>query len=364
MYCIKTYIKMMKIVCIITSLLLLSACSGETTGRDVLMRQLRESVSDGSIMFGHQDDLMYGHGWIHSDQTADFSRSDVKESCGAFPAVYGMDLGGIETGSVTNLDGNTFDNMRASAIAHYKRGGVVTLSWHPRNPLTGGDAWDVSSAGVVESVLPEGSKHSMFMSWLSNAADFMESIKVDGHTIPLIFRPWHEHTGSWFWWGWNLCDTEQYKELWAMTYEYMVEKRGLNNLVWAYSPGAGGLTEEIFAERYPGDEMVDMLGFDCYQYATDQAYMEEMKSALDITLSFATEHGKLMAVTETGYEGVKNPRWWTEVLYPSIKDYPLSYVLVWRNACDIETHFYAPFAGHDSAEDFQKFSCLDKMKFL
>ena len=275
-----------------------------------------------------------------------------------------MDLGGIETGSVTNLDGNTFDNMRASAIAHYKRGGVVTFSWHPRNPLTDGDAWDVSSANVVESVLPGGSRHDLFMEWLSNAADFMESIQAGGRPVPLIFRPWHEHTGSWFWWGRDLCTIDQYKALWKLTYDYMVSERGLDHLVWAYSPGAGGLTDELFAERYPGDDMVDIIGFDCYQYASDEAYAYEMKQALDIIARFGKEHDKILAVTETGFESVKNPKWWTQVLYPSIQGYPVSYVLVWRNACDIDTHFYAPFKGHESAEDFKAFSGYDKIKFL
>ena len=56
-----------------------------------------------------------------------------------------MDLGGIEVDWPANLDKNLFDHMRAAAVAHHERGGIVTFSWHPRNPLTGGDAWDVSS---------------------------------------------------------------------------------------------------------------------------------------------------------------------------------------------------------------------------
>ena len=78
-----------------------------------------------------------------------------------------------------------------------------------------------------------------------------------------------------------------------------------------------------------------------------------MKNALDITKAFADEHGKLMAITETGHEGLKNPKWWTEVLYPVMKDYPVSYVLTWRNACDddMQHHFYAPFPGQESAEE-------------
>jgi len=91
-----------------------------------------------------------------------------------------------------------------------------------------------------------------------------------------------------------------------------------------------------------------------------------MKNALEVTVTFAAEHGKLMAVTETGYEGVKNPGWWTSVLYPVLKDYPVSYVLVWRNACDdnMQHHFYAPYPEHMSAEDFRTFSDLDAMMFL
>ena len=68
-----------------------------------------------------------------------------------------------------------------------------------------------------------------------------------------------------------------------------------------------------------------------------------------------------MAVTETGYEGVPSSDWWTKVLYESLKDYPVSYVLTWRNACDMEHHFYAPFPGHLSADDFNAFAALENI---
>ena len=342
------------------------SCSAPTPA-DTLMGRLEDLVEDGQIMFGHQDDYLYGHSWKIEDDAQKFVQSDVMASCGKYPAVFGMDLGGIEMGHPANLDKNDFDNMRSSAVAHHERGGIVTFSWHPRNPLTGGDAWDISSDQVVASILPGGEKHDLFMEWLARAADFMDSIRTaDGQAVPLIFRPWHEHTGSWFWWGQRLCTTQQYKDLWQMTYDYMVKERGLSQLVWSYSPGAGGLDSELFAERYPGDGIVDMVGFDCYQYGTDGQYMADMKNALDVTAAFAREHGKLMAVTETGYEGVKNPKWWTSVLYPVIKDYPVSYVLLWRNACDadMQHHFYATYPEHESTADFKAFSEMDKMMFI
>ena len=353
----------------IAALVAMTSCGGQQesaeTPADALMDRLAGLVEDGRIMYGHQDDLMYGHSWKLEDDASDFTQSDVYAVCGKYPAVYGMDLGGIEMDWTHNLDNNDFDNMRAAAVAHHERGGVITLSWHPRNPLTEGDSWDVTSDQVVVSILPGGEKHEYFMTWLEKAADFMESVKTaDGQAVPIIWRPWHEHTGSWFWWGQDLCTADQYKALWKLTYDYMVNERGLTNLVWAYSPGAGGLNDELFAERYPGDEIIDMVGFDCYQYGDNASYILDMKNALQVAERFAEKHGKLMAVTETGYEGVKDAEWWTSVLYESIKDYPVSYVLTWRNACDRPEHFYAPYPEHDSAEDFKAFADLEQMMFI
>lgn len=345
-----------------------SSESATITPADALLDRLETLVEQGKIMYGHQDSYMYGHSWKLEDDASDFSRSDVHSVSGRYPAVFGMDLGGIEVDWSHNLDKNDFDNMRASAVAHHERGGIVTFSWHPRNPLTGGDAWDVTSDQVVASVLPGGEKHEYFMGWLAKAADFLGSIKTaDGEAVPVIWRPWHEHTGSWFWWGQRLCTTEQYKALWQMTYDYMVKERGLDNLVWSYSPGAGELSSaEVYGERYPGDEIIDMVGFDCYCGTDYERYTNSMKNALDITKAFAEEHGKLMAITETGHEGLKNPKWWTEVLYPVMKDYPVSYVLTWRNACDddMQHHFYAPFPGQESADDFKAFAELEDIVML
>lgn len=362
----------LKPITILAAFLAITSCGGpqesDLTPAGALLGRLETLVDEGKIMFGHQDDYMYGHSWRLAPEATEYIQSDTYATCGQYPAVYGMDLGGIEMDWPKNLDSNPFEQMRASAVAHHERGGVITISWHPRNPLTEGNAWDVSSDKVIESILPGGEKHELFMSWLDKAADFLGSMKTaDGESVPVIWRPWHEHTGSWFWWGQNLCTAEQYKALWHMTYDYMVKERDLDNLVWAYSPGAGELSSvEVFGERYPGDEIINMVGFDCYQYSSNEVYVADMKKALDITKAFADEHGKLMAVTETGYEGIKDAKWWTEVLYPAIRNYPVAYVLVWRNACEehMQHHFYGPHPEHDSLEDFKTFAALDEIVLL
>lgn len=347
------------------AVLALVSCATRQTPAEALLDRLEALVEDGKIMYGHQDDLLYGNSWKLAQDATQFNRSDVYSVCGQYPAVFGTDLGGIELGNEASLDKNKFDHIRAAAVAHHKRGGFVTFSWHLRNPLTGGDSWDVTSTEVVASILPGGEKHKMFREWLKRAADFMESIKTeDGELVPIIWRPWHEHTGSWFWWGQEICTTEQYKALWKMTYDYMMVERGMTNLVWSYSPGAGGLTPELFEERYPGDDMVDMVGFDCYQYSTDEAYISDMRNALDITTAFAKNHNKIAAVTETGYEGIPSANWWTSVLYEVLKDYSVSYVLTWRNAWERAEHFYAPYPGQISAEDFKAFAALENVMMV
>ena len=338
-----------------------------------LADKLMWAAASRQIMYGHEDALLYGHSWSPEGARADgFDRSDVKEVCGDHPAVLGLDLGGIEMLANENLDNLYFNDIRDAAAAHYARGGIVTFSWHARNPLTGGDAWDVSSTQAVASVLEGGEKHRLFMDWLAAVGNFLESVTdAEGNPIPVIFRPWHEHTGSWFWWGRNLCTVKEYRALWQMTYDYLAVKRGMSNLLWAYSPNTG-IDEEVYMERYPSDDFVDILGFDCYESrgkeesieSANARYEQQLREALTFISRLGSEHGKIVALTETGFEGTPDPAWWTEVLLPAVSDFPIAYLLTWRNAWNIPTHFYAPYKGAASEENFIKFYDSPKTLFL
>lgn len=56
-------------------------------------------------------------------------------------------------------------------------------------------------------------------------------------------------------------------------------------------------------KKYPGDELIDVIGFDTYQFDRD-AYLAGMDRALSIIDSVGKAHNKVIAVTETGYEGI------------------------------------------------------------
>jgi len=146
-----------------------------------------KAATEKGIMFGHQDDLAYGTGWVYPD-----GESDVFKVASDYPAVYGMDLGHIELGSPVNLDSVPFEDMRTFARVIRARGGVITFSWHADNPLTDSSAWDISSDMAVASVLPGGVNHDKYKSWLDKLAAFFSSLTDDnGVAIPVIFRPYH-----------------------------------------------------------------------------------------------------------------------------------------------------------------------------
>lgn len=309
---------------------------------------------DKGVMLGHQDDLAYGIGWLDS---GDY-KSDVQMVTGDYPALFGWDLGHLELGEDCNLDGVPFEDMRRNIIWVDRNGGVNTFSWHLRNPLTLGDSWDISSKKVVWSILNDASTRRCYYEFLEKLAEFMLSLKREnGELIPVIFRPLHELSGSWFWWGRDLCTVDEYVALWRDTIDFLRAK-GVHNMLVSYSM-AGYKSVEQFTERYPGDDYVDIVGFDIYHYGTAKEYIEDMHIRSDIARAFALERGMIWAVCETGYETIPDKDWFTTVLLPGIEGKQCSHLLLWRNAQNRPNHFYASYPGHKSARDMKRFAKRD-----
>ncbi len=286
-----------------------------------------DTLRQHGYMYGHQDDPFYGTTWAYqADQ------SDTKLVTGDYPALMGFDLGGIEMGDDKNLDSVPFNLIRQEAIKHYLRGGIITFSWHPRNPLTGGNAWDVSDTTVVASLLPGGANEALFKTWTDRVITFLESLKSkEGRRIPFILRPWHEYNGSWFWWGAKNCTPAEYKALWNL-FQDRVQAVLPHNIVWSFSPNLqGDWTEAKFLERYPGNDRVSLLGVDAYQWGTEADFITQLTADLTFINQFAQKHQKIIALTECGYKNSPDSTWWTRVLKPMLDSYPLSYILPWRN---------------------------------
>ena len=300
------------------------------------------------VMFGHQDALFYGTTWKW-----EYGRSDVNDVCGDYPAVLGCELGGLELGNDKNLDGVPFDQMRQQIIAHYQKGGIVTISWHPYNPVTGKDAWH-TEGNAVKEVLPGGKETAKMELWHKRLATFFASLKDQkGNIVPVIFRPWHEMSGDWFWWGSKQCTPAQYVALFRLTFEAM-KHEGLSNLVWSYSPNAlTNDTPEHYFQFYPGDIYVDVLGIDLYQYGSSKEFIAQCQNEMSIMSIYAKKHNKLYALTEAGYRNTPDAKWYSSTLLPGIKGFAPVYVLLWRNAWDKAEENFGPAPEKACADDFR-----------
>jgi mannan endo-1,4-beta-mannosidase len=327
-----------------------------TPATRALLAHLVELARD-HVLFGHQDDLAYGVTWWDEP-----GRSDVRDVVGAYPAVFGWEIGRIEKGGAESLDRVPFDRIRDWILETHAFGAVNTVSWHADNPVTGGDSWDATPA--VPAILPGGSHHDAYVAWLYRVADFFLSLVTrDGELVPVVFRPFHEMSGGWFWWGAPHAAPDEYQRLWRFTVEHLRDRRGVNNLLWAYSTNSlQDFDNDHYWTWYPGDEYVDILGIDDYFTLQRPDGVTTLSADLAWLVEQAEARGKLPAFTETGYEGIPDPEWWTGKLLAALTAEPaarrVAWVLVWRNANaerDRPGHFYTPHPGHPSAADFVRF---------
>lgn len=342
-----------------TSTVTLHMVDGNATQKTkALYSELWKVESNGQIMFGHQDDLLYGRNWLLQD-----GRSDIKDVCGSYPAVFGVNFAPVMDGK--SLDYNDPNNvyLRKTILEAYSRGMVILACAHLNNPVTGGTAWDNSDTTVVSQILKSGSSVNIkFKGWLDNLANFLNNLKdANGNLIPVIFRPYHEYNHTWAWWSESDCSASEFVDLWRFTVDYLKDTDNVHNVIYAVSPQFDGPTSaQSMLVRWPGDNYVDFIGLDIYNGANVTAFATDVQDLE--TLS--KEKNKPVGVTETGVQGLVksggtpyNDYWTTGILNPIIGA-KISMVVVWRNKYDPShqgDEFYAPFKGQSSSPDFVTF---------
>ena len=312
-------------------------------------------IAAKGFMFGHHDDLWYGRYWYNEPD-----KSDTKAVCGDYPGVFSADMGAI----MDNRHNDAENAIRRRVIIEaYDRGEVITMCCHLNNPHTGSTAWDNSSNEVVKSILTEGhATREKYLQWLDRCADFANNLRgSDGKLIPIIFRPYHEHTNDWSWWG-SKCTTEQeFIDFWRFTVKYLRDTKGVRNFIYANSPQLdrdyGSGTKDVLLFRWPGDDYVDFLGMDCYDYGWTSAFKKNIETISAISL----EKKKPCGVTESGCEGfrdkTKYKSYWTDHILRAALNQRLSMIVMWRNKYvgtnESDDHYYSIYPGHWLEDNFR-----------
>ncbi len=412
-----------------------------------LYEKLR-AIEGKKLMFGQQDTFAVGV-TFEANKPENLGKSDIYAGVGKYPAVAGFDIGHLEvyytaerdpefaklipgkdrTGGDfergMNIDNMSFDAMREEIRYAYEQGCIVTLSWHSVNPLTAGEygpanrSWEES---VIRDVLPGGKLHDRYNLYLDSFIEYNATLlDSEGKQIPYIFRPYHEHSGDWFWWcidstenpndgtawsgnGGRLNEPEDYAALYRYTVQYLWE-HGVHNLLYCVCPDRSRLPYENLKEKwmegYPGDDVIDLFGMDNYMDARQGSHPEGGKKqferfvgSMETLVELAEEHGKMAALTEMGLpnEAVlqeagldsRSPytEWFLKGVQSNEQTKKLLYGLVWRSGFRSEdadpcgVYRYEPNDPEDYSkgfkaiyqyslkDDFKKFAEHDAVYFV
>ena len=344
---------------------------------------LKGVTADDKVLFGHQND---------NSRTVAGGESDTKDMTGSYSAVVAYDtlaLVGSELG-VSMEEG--YASTLASAKAAAEEGAIISLSTHMPNFNTmwyegnkdyseyGFDSSKDLARNCAENSLPGKKCNALYTGYL----DIIVQFAKDMEGTPIIFRPLHENNGGWFWWG-SSTTAETYKALYRYTVEYL-QKNGVHNFIYEYSPNGPFESEEDFLQRYPGDEYVDIFGFDYYDdCSVGSEYSDTFEKNLDasckIISKLAEERGKVAVIAEAGVRVTKedgsseglleegNPitgKGWYEMVNDVAKANDIAYFLVWANFSN--QNFYVPYIVedgrcHELGPDFIDFYNSDSSVF-
>lgn len=187
----------------------------------------------------------------------------IKNLTGDYPALLGLDMMNY-TPSRTAFGASS--SAVEKAIEFANKGGIITFCWHWNAPTeylnstaNSRDGWwggfytKSSKFDIAKVMNGQDAKGKKLLDRdIKEIAKQLKRLEKAG--VPVIWRPLHEASGGWFWWGAQGPDA--YKKLWKYLYNELTNTYGCNNLIWVYNGQS--------ADWYPGDEYVDIVGEDIY----------------------------------------------------------------------------------------------------
>lgn len=213
--------------------------------------------------------------------------TEVHDRTGQWPAILGVDYAG--------RGGVSPEAPNRAAIEYWEDGGLVTVSTHLYDPV---QATNNAFGGLRDKnvdlntlLAPGTDAHVRWLHELDQVAAGLQELQ--SHGVVVLWRPFHEMNGNWFWWDGK--DPATFKKLWRQMFDYFTKTKGLNNLLWVYAPNHGTNT----AVYYPGDRYVDLVGLDAYTDFVDTHHILGYAEVARLPKPFG--------FTEFGPHGPDNP---------------------------------------------------------
>ena len=187
---------------------------------------------------------------------ADYEMNYISDVTGKLPAIRGLDY--------MHMD---FDGVNKRAVEWWEKGGIVTICWHCGPDFRG--EWTNCMNEVIndwDAALTEGTpEYEKLIAGMDMGGKALQELRDAG--VPVLWRPFHELDGGWFWWSKGGADN--FKKLWKIMYDRYTNYWGLNNLIWVY--GYSHANPRSMEEWYVGDEYCDIVGADSYNKGANQS---------------------------------------------------------------------------------------------
>jgi mannan endo-1,4-beta-mannosidase len=241
------------------------------------------SINGKNIISGH-----------HNGSGPDLNRwhKYVEDMTGKSPEIWGSDFGNYYR------EGNP-ESLINEAVQRYKDGYIVTLMWHTGRPQDNPPFdWATSTQGEMSDqewkdlTTPGTALHDKWISRTDSIASYLKQLR--DLNIPVLWRPYHEMNGIWFWWG-DKKGEEGFAKLWKMMYDRFVNVHHLDNLIWVWNTNAPRDLENDEAYAYelyfPGLDYVDVLAADVYHNDYRQEHHDQLVELAG---------GKLISLGEVG----------------------------------------------------------------
>ena len=334
-----------------------------------LFYNLQRLAAEGKTLLGQQDPNFTAEGQQ--------GISDIKAITGKELAVWGHDFMDISQGTLPNAPNRDevqriAERQAAQSLEYtikaYEEGIANIFCWHMRAPeplaFYARELSNEQKKTMFRSLLPGGNHHEWYKERLKTIADFAAKAKIkDGTLVPIIFRPFHEFDGDWFWWGQAYCTPQEFIDCWRFTVKYLRDELGVRNFLYAFSPDNRFSSEEKFLERYPGNDFVDIVGFDNYaDFETRR--IDAAAKKLKIVSDYAVKHGKVAALTEVGYRRSPIPsELYTDYYGRALADPSLqiAFFMFWRQSAEIP---YVPTLESPLRDNFMEFINSPRMVLL
>ncbi len=195
--------------------------------------------------------------WMGSE---DYEFNIIHNASGKYPALRGLDY-----------MGDDFAGCNRRAKAWYAKGGIVTICWHCGSDFSGSHTESMNTNLDWDKALTPGTnEYNALIAGMDKGAKALKELQEAG--VPVIWRPFHEFDGKWFWWGKG--GAENFKKLWRIMYDRYTKDWGLDNLIWNL-----GYCGDVNDGWYPGDPYVDIIGADTYVNHTDSLLSMYQKTA-------------------------------------------------------------------------------------